>query len=192
MRESKWHHLASRNPYCHEERLCWEWQSVSSDNKNGLLIDWTHGTIMFTGDLIIYINTKRKSSNIQFMELPGLTMRWNIKWNITGDNFTGHNLFPSAALLKPGDDTFENFRSSSLDLEWIVDVKKSMRIFLFSNTMRWLSQFWKSITEVARPIKRGNGYWADRTCSKKKFSRHYNKASISWKFGALFCEYQQR
>lgn len=66
-----------------------------------------------------------------------------------------------------------------------------MKIFLFSTTLRWLARFWKSITEVARPIKRGNGFWADASQSKKKFSRHYRAASVCWKFGALFCEYQQ-
>ena len=66
-----------------------------------------------------------------------------------------------------------------------------MKVFLFSTTLRWLNFFWKSITEVARPIKRGNGYWSDKTPSKKKFSRHYNRASVSWKFGELLCEYKQ-
>ena len=56
---------------------------------------------------------------------------------------------------------------------------------------RWLTRFWKSITEVARPIRRGNGYWANPAQSKKKFSRHYRAASVCWKFGTLFCEYQQ-
>ena len=99
-----------------------------------------------------------------------------------------------------------------------------MKVFLFSTTLRWLNFFWKSITEVARPIKRGNGYWSDQTPSKKKFSRHYNRlrsvnfvnellicknskdhfssltfyycrsldrASVTWKFGELLCEYKQ-
>ena len=70
-------------------------------------------------------------------------------------------------------------------------MRHSMKVFLFSTTLRWLNFFWKSITEVARPIKRGNGYWSDKTPSKKKFSRHYNRASVSWKFGELLCEYKQ-
>ena len=191
MTESTWHHLASRFPYCHEERLCWEWKSAGHAVSPGLQIDWRHGEIVFQGDLIICINTKRKYSNIHFMELPGLKMKWQIEWNLKGNNRTGHNLFPSAEMLPAGHDTYKNFRSSSLDLKWTVEVRNSMKIFLFSTTMRWLARFWKSITEVARPIKRGNGYWADPSQSKKKFSRHYRQASVSWRFGALLCEYQQ-
>ena len=103
MNESNWHHLASRFPYCHEERLCWEWKPIAP-GKTGLLIDWTHGTILFKGDLIICINTKRKYSNIHFLELPGLKMEWKIDWNLDGSNKTGHNLFPSATTLPKGMD----------------------------------------------------------------------------------------
>ena len=102
MKECNWHHLASRNPYAHEERLCWEWKSCSKNlgtGKPGLLIDWTHGNIQFIGDVGIYINTKRKYHNIEFLKLPDLKMQWKITWNLNGDNYTGHNLFPSAVPL---------------------------------------------------------------------------------------------
>jgi len=88
------------------------------------------------------------------MELPGFKMEWKIDWNITGSNYTGHNLFPSAAPLSDGKDTYSQFRSSSLDLKWTVDVKKSMKIFLFSTTLR---QHFKNNTTVS--ISRFRGFF---------------------------------
>ncbi len=188
---SEWHHLSSKSPYAHEERLCWQWKAIT-ESKNGLTMSWVHGKISFLGDLIITINTRRKWSNIKFIEMPNLTMDWIISWNLPPNgNHTGHNVLPSSTVLKNGADTYLSFRSRSLDLEWRINVPNGMRIFLFSTTLNWLSSFWKSITDVARPIKRGNGCWADSSPSKKKFSRHYNKASLLWRFDSLVCEYRQ-
>ncbi|CAG5099898.1 Oidioi.mRNA.OKI2018_I69.XSR.g16740.t1.cds [Oikopleura dioica] len=154
-------------------------------------MNWVHGKISFLGDLIITINTRRKWSNIKFIEMPNLSMDWLISWNLPRNgNRTGHNVFPSTTPLQDGADTYSNFRSKSLDLEWRINVPM-FRIFLFSTTLNWLSSFWKSITDVARPIKRGNGWWADNTPPKKKFSRHYHKTSLLWRFDSMACEYRQ-
>lgn len=69
----------------------------------------------------------------------------------------------------------KDFRSSSLDLNLLIDVKHQtgIKIFLFSTSLRWLDTFWKSITEVSRPIKRGSGHWCDQKPGKSKLSRHY-------------------
>ena len=166
------HHLASKDPYQDNERLQWSWTTPDA-SKLGLFLCWTHGNITFKGDLIMYINTKRKVGNITFLELPNIKMEWKMEWNISGKNKTGHNIFPNPNLTNH--DSYKDFRSSSLDLNLLIDVKHQtgIKIFLFSTSLRWLDTFWKSITEVSRPIKRGSGHWCDQKPGKKKLSRHY-------------------
>ena len=76
------HHLASKDPYQDNERLQWSWTS-SDASKLGLFLCWTHGNVTFKGDLIMYINTKRKVGNITFLELPNIKMEWKMEWNGT-------------------------------------------------------------------------------------------------------------
>ena len=91
------HHLASKDPYQDNERLQWSWTTPDT-SKLGLFLCWTHGNITFKGDLIMYINTKRKVGNITFLELPNIKMEWKMEWNISGKNKTGHNIFPNPNL----------------------------------------------------------------------------------------------
>ena len=91
------HHLASKDPYQDNERLQWSWTTPDA-SKLGLFLCWTHGNITFKGDLIMYINTKRKVGNITFLELPNIKMEWKMEWNISGKNKTGHNIFPNPNL----------------------------------------------------------------------------------------------
>ena len=153
MQHCYFHHLASKDPYMDAERLQWTWTPDEKKHKPGLLLEWTHGRICFRGDLNMYINTKRKVGNINFLELPHIKMEWKMDW-LTGDNKTGHNVFPCPSQQK-GFDAYADFRSKSLDLRLTIECKhiNGIRVLLFSTSLRWLDIFWKSITDVSRPIK---------------------------------------
>ena len=153
MQHCYFHHLASKDPYMDAERLQWTWTPDEKKYKPGLLLEWTHGRICFRGDLNMYINTKRKVGNINFLELPHIKMEWKMDW-LTGDNKTGHNVFPCPSQ-KKGFDAYADFRSKSLDLRLTIECKhiNGIRVLLFSTSLRWLDVFWKSITDVSRPIK---------------------------------------
>ena len=139
----------------------------------------------------MFINTKRKVSNIQFLELPQIKMEWKMDW-LTGSNKTGHNVFPCPSA-GPEWDAYADFRSQSIDLKLTIECKhlNGIRILLFSTSLRWLDVFWKSITDVSRPIKRGTGSWCDQRPGKKRLSRHYRETSFQWKFSNAVFSFRQ-
>ena len=153
------------------------------------------GVLDFTADdAVIKACSESKYGINEIVRFPDFNLRVEMFWNTVEDPNNHFGVTPThpsyAKELPHGErwDSYENFRSLSLDLDINMRYGEDRgadsppNVFLYSKTIKWL-ETWASVVmgTVSRPIRKGKifGYLKP---PKKKLTRHYGKIQFKTNF----------
>ncbi|XP_064424989.1 bridge-like lipid transfer protein family member 2 [Latimeria chalumnae] len=186
------HQLAAEDPYNTTENMHWEWSKLN--------FDWNPGQFVFRGNLDVNVRTASKYDDCCFLHLPDLCMTLDLQWLCHGNAHDHHSVVLCSpqfvAKMSSGSphDSYRAFRSENLNLSIKMDMSQHRseasqpRILLYSNTLRWMQNFWATWSSVSRPICRGK-LFSNLKPGKKKLSQHYKQLSYTALFPKLQVHY---